>query len=93
MAGGASPNAVLSEAILMRRQGQTLVARRTDMKSVLKLKDGAQLTYIEPGDVLFIPKSVISDVAEIMTMVQQITMFRGASITFGYDLYRMAPED
>ena len=93
MAGGTTSNAVLSEAVLMRRQGQTLVARRADLKSVLKMEDGSHINYVEPGDLLFIPKSVISDVAEFMTMIQQITMFRGTSITFGYDLYRMTPED
>lgn len=83
MAGGPTPDAVLSDAVTIRQVGNRALARRVDLLKALEVDPKGNLYDMKPGDVLYVPRTQISDMANFMKHFSQVVMFRGWGFNFG----------
>ena len=69
IAGGLNPSAKHSQVLLFRRSnGDDIDVKEIDLKKVLQGKDLSNDVTIQPGDMLFVPKSRISKIKEYATL-------------------------
>jgi len=85
LAGSWTPGAKLENVIVVRKQQEKLVATRIDMRKSLDMSGSGAFFYLQPDDIVLVPKTGISEAAEIMRDIASIMMFRGwgVSLTTG----------
>ena len=88
MAGSYRPDAQLDSVVVVRRHEKKLVATVVDMNRALHLQAEAKYFYLQPDDIVFVPKTRISEKAQVMRNVMDVLMFRGWGISFDMDLHR-----
>jgi polysaccharide export outer membrane protein len=88
LAGSHVPGAKLSSVIIARRSGDKVVTTRLNLKKSLALKKGSKFFYLQPDDIVYVPRTYIKKAADVMTDIASIFMFRGwaANLTFSYDI-------
>lgn len=80
-AGGARDGADLSKVVILRKYYKNRVARKIDVVSALVGTEKASLIYLKPDDIIYVPKSSMTSMAEVMAQLQQIILFSGWSIS------------
>lgn len=86
MAGGTTSDSVLSNAVHLRIKDNVMTAYHANL-NFLKNDNGNGINLVEPGDILYVPKSNLSNIAHIMGLVSQTLMFKGISYNIrGWDL-------
>ncbi len=75
------PGARLDSVVVIRRYGQKMTARRIDLNQTLTFKENQHLFYVQPDDIVLVPKTRIARSAEVMRDIMSIFMFRGWSIS------------
>lgn len=96
LAGGQLPSANLDNVVVFRRHGQKIYATQVDVGGNLSLTKSGQMFFLQPDDILFVPKSGLYRTAEIMTKVQEILLFRGWNIGLNGPLFEepiIGPDD
>ncbi|NJB67643.1 polysaccharide export outer membrane protein [Desulfobaculum xiamenense] len=79
LAGGHNNEADLTSVLVFRRQGQQFGARRLDLEKTLGLDEDGTLFYLQPDDIVYIPRRGRAQWAEVMREVSEIIFFRGWS--------------
>ncbi len=77
LAGGYTHNANLSSVIVFRRHERKVIARRLDLKDVLHASRQAAFFYLRPDDVIYVPRTKISTLAQLMRQIADIALFNG----------------
>ncbi len=77
LAGGQTSEANLNSVIVFRRDNGQLVATRVDVQRLLNVRETAEFFYLRPEDTVYVPRSPISTLAQLMQSVSQIIFFRG----------------
>lgn len=93
MAGGTLNDALLDHTLVVRRQGQKIVATRIDLKKTLELQAGGSVFFLFPDDVVIVPRTRLSQTAEVMRSLGDILFFRGWSLGFSWELHDDASDD
>ncbi len=86
MAGGFTQDAVAEEVVAMRLHDRNVTCRRMDLTDPLAGDKNGNMAVVEPGDVLFVPRSKITDMAYLANRLAAITFFKGYSVGFSYNL-------
>ena len=84
LAGGYKSSARLEEVVALRRRTEQVTARRIDLVKALTLAE--QQYFLQPDDVLFVPKSTLFASSEIAQQLTDVLLFRGWGFSFSYDL-------
>ena len=86
MAGGYKSSALLEDAIVVRREGLRVRASKIDLTR--SFTEQMQILLLRPDDMVFLPRTRLSQAAEFMKNIGEVLMFRGwgASVGFNYDL-------
>jgi len=84
LAGGYKSSARLEEVVALRRETDQVKARRIDLVKALTLAE--QQYFLQPDDVLFVPKSSLYANSEIAQQVTDVLLFRGWGFSYSYDL-------
>jgi polysaccharide biosynthesis/export protein len=68
IAGGTTPDAKSSQVLLFRRMpgGSMVEVRKLDLHKMLKKGDLREDAYLQPGDLLFVPKTAISTIQRFL---------------------------
>jgi polysaccharide biosynthesis/export protein len=69
LAHGYTPNAVLSSVLVIRGGLQKPVGQKVDLLRAIKTADLSQNIVLEPEDIVYVPKSFISNMNYVMTMI------------------------
>ena len=77
IAGGFTFKAELRNVIAFRKYEKRIVARSLNLKDLLTLKDQSSFFYLAPDDILFVPKTRIANLAELMSQIADIALFDG----------------
>jgi polysaccharide export outer membrane protein len=77
MAGGYSAKADLSRVIVFRRHEKKQVARSLNIKDLLSLNQSQEFFYLRPDDVVYVPKSTIGGMGELMRQIADVILFNG----------------
>ena len=88
LAGGDILDSDIEEIFVARRQEKRMVARRINIKNVLNLKEDSSFFFIGPNDIVYVPRTRISEIANVSENIRKIMMFRGWSVSAGatYDI-------
>jgi polysaccharide export outer membrane protein len=86
LAGNPLPTAKLSSVVVVRRRDNKMVGTKVNLNRALSLRKGGQFFFLKPDDIVFVPKRMITRVAEVVRDIEQIVMFRGWGISLGYSL-------
>lgn len=81
LAGGHLENARLDNIIVLRREGNKIMARRVDMDAMLSAKKDAEYFYLKPDDLVYVPMTNIASMAQLMQNLSNIILFRGWSLS------------
>lgn len=87
IAGGHTSNASLESALLIRRESDGVHGKPVDLKALLSFDTDTDtpFAYLEGNDLLYIPKSRLSNIAEVTRHVSDLLFFRGWSIGIGFN--------
>nr|WP_321403123.1 polysaccharide biosynthesis/export family protein [uncultured Desulfobacter sp.] len=86
MAGGTTSDSVPAKAVHLRVRDNVMSAYHANL-NFFKGSNTTGIHLVEPGDILYVPKSNLSNIAHIMGLVSQTLMFKGISYNIrGWDL-------
>lgn len=80
LAGSFSKDAELSSVIVARRHQSKIVATRLDLTKSADLGGRGSLFFLMPDDIVYVPRTRLSEAAQIGTELRDALMFRGWSI-------------
>lgn len=80
LAGGHMENARLDNIVVMCRDSGKVTVRRVDLDKMLAASKNAEYFYLKPDDLVYVPKTTISSLAQAMTHLRDIIWFRGWSL-------------
>ena len=87
MAGGYTPNADLRYVVVFRRHENRVIGRRINLKRLLTGNNPEGFFYLRPDDIVFVPKTRVASIADLMSQVQRVIFWRGWSgVNFGYSI-------
>ena len=92
MAGGFSQGAKLGSVIVARRQDNKIIATRVDVSDALSFNDTRDLFYLQPDDIVFVPKTWIFKASEVAQQISEVMFFRGWGGTLSWELHDEAPD-
>lgn len=84
-ARGTNPNAQLSSAVIMRRQGDEAIAYVYDVKKAMRRK-ALQMAYLQPDDLLYIPQTKLSKAGQISRQIADVILFQSVGVSLSYRL-------
>lgn len=84
LSAGYRPGSRLDSVIVARRVEGRLVARRINVVNAPEVGGSEPVFYLQPDDVVFVPKTWVASTAEIARDLANILMFRGWGLN--YDL-------
>lgn len=86
MAGGTTSDSVSARAVHLRIKDNVMSAYHANL-NFLTGSNTTGMNWVKPGDILYVPKSNLSNIAHIMGLVSQTLMFKGISYNIkGWDL-------
>jgi polysaccharide export outer membrane protein len=86
MAGGTTSDSVPAKAVHLRIKDNVMSAYHANL-NFFNGSNTTGINLVEPGDILYVPKSNLSNIAHIMGLVSQTLMFKGISYNIrGWDL-------
>lgn len=83
LAHGASPLARLDSVVIMRRKGDQMEARLYDVSNALNASADI-FAYLQPDDLLYVPKTKLGRAGEISRQVADVLLFNGIGFGFSY---------
>ncbi|MBM4142345.1 MAG: sugar transporter [Lentisphaerae bacterium] len=78
--------AKLSDVTVVRRHDDKMVGTKVNVKRSLGLRNDSAFFFLEPDDIVYVPRKTSTKMADFMRDFAQIILFRGWSIGLGYDL-------
>jgi len=90
LAQGFLSSAELRSVVVVRRLETKLIATRVDVAAALDLKEGSRYYYLQPDDIVYVPKTMLTEAAEVARNIGDVLFFRGWSISLDQPL-RNAP--
>ncbi|MDR0673539.1 MAG: polysaccharide biosynthesis/export family protein [Zoogloeaceae bacterium] len=83
LARGTPIGARLDSVVIMRRQGNQVEARLYDIEKALS-GDADQFAYLQPDDLLYVPKTRLTRIGEISRQLAETVLFNGIGYSFTY---------
>lgn len=80
LAGGYRNDAEISSVIIARRHQDKVIATRLDLTKSADLGGRGALFFLMPDDIVYVPRTQLSEAAQIGTELREVLMFRGWSI-------------
>ncbi|MCI4624827.1 MAG: polysaccharide biosynthesis/export family protein [Candidatus Magnetoovum sp. WYHC-5] len=88
LAEGTLSSAKLSDILVIRKKSDKVIATKYDANKLVSLNKDAKMIMILPNDLVYVPKKMITELAELMRDISDITFFRGWSLGFSWELHR-----
>ena len=82
LAGGYKPSAKLEQVVALRRTTEQVLAQRVDLIKALTLQD--EQFFLQPDDVIFVPKTDLYARADVATQIANILFFRGWGFNYSW---------
>lgn len=83
LAQGASSNARLESAVIMRRNGNEATMHLYDIKKAVN-REALQMAYLQPDDLLYIPQTRLSKAGQISRQIADVILYQGMGFGFSY---------
>ncbi|WP_085441062.1 polysaccharide biosynthesis/export family protein [Magnetofaba australis] len=86
LAGGGSTNAVLDNVMVARKHQGRMITTSVNVLKALRMDKDSKFFYLQPDDIVFVPKTDISVFAQFMTQLRQTFWFNGWALGLGQNL-------
>ncbi|WP_221801428.1 polysaccharide biosynthesis/export family protein [Oceanobacter mangrovi] len=86
MAGGYTQEGQTENLVVFRRNGDRLDAHRFNIKDMAQYGAHATSFYLQPEDIVLVPRSKVSSFAQLMSEIADITFFQGLGLGINYDI-------
>lgn len=83
LARGPTLKAKLGSVVIMRRTGNHVHAVHYDVDKALD-GSGAQIAYLQPEDMLYVPKTALASAGELSRQLADVVLFQGVNFGFSY---------
>jgi len=80
IAGSTTDNAELAGVMVVRKKGDGLVATRVDLNQTLDFAAKTPFFFLQPDDIVVVPKTRIAESAQLARYIGDILFFRGWDI-------------
>lgn len=80
LAGGNLSDANLDSVIIFRRYNKEFVATRIDLESAMSANTSSSFFYLRPDDIVFVPRTRIASLAQLMGEIADVFLFKGWSL-------------
>ncbi|BBD09258.1 polysaccharide biosynthesis/export family protein [Desulfovibrio ferrophilus] len=80
MAGGSTNEAELGSVVIFRRNKKEFIATRVDMDDVMSADGNAPFFYLRPDDIVFVPRTRIASLAQLMGEISEVFLFKGWNV-------------
>lgn len=77
LAGGFNPDCDIDDIVIFRRHKGRLVSTKVDLAAILAQEESAKEFYIQPDDLVYVPRSGLAEAADVMRDIASIIFFRG----------------
>ncbi len=81
MAGATTDDAEMRGVMVVRKRGEDLVATRVDMHQAQDFTTASPFFFLQPDDIVIVPKTQLSESAQISRYISDILFFRGWGVT------------
>jgi polysaccharide export outer membrane protein len=85
LAGSPLRTAKLGSVVVMRRRAGKVVGMRVDARSTLHLRKNSFFFFLQPDDVIYVPKRTIARIADVAEDVQRMIFFSGWGVSLDFD--------
>ncbi|ACO76791.1 Polysaccharide export protein [Azotobacter vinelandii CA] len=86
LARGYNPvTADLESVLILHRDGERVVSRTYDMEALLD-NDADSVAYLQPDDLLFVPRSSLAGAGDTMRQLADVMLFSGFNFGFSYQV-------
>jgi len=88
-AGSYVLGAKLKSVFVIRRHGYKMIATRLDLRDTLSLHKGSRFFFLQPDDIVYVPKTWLKNASEVARQISDILLFNGwgVGIGFSYELH------
>lgn len=83
LARGSNVGARLDQVVVMHRRGSNVEARVYDASKAAD-GDAMQFAYLQPDDLLYVPKSRLVEAGQLSKQIADVILFQGISFGFNY---------
>ena len=80
LAGSYTPAANLDRVAVMRRQKDKMTGAFIDLEKALRLKERGRFFYLQPDDIVYVPRRALNRWATVMREISEVILFRGWSV-------------
>jgi polysaccharide export outer membrane protein len=87
LAGGHIYSAQLNSVFVVRKHDSKMVATRVDLEKTLAFKSDSRFFYLQPNDIVYIPKTWLAGAAEVAKDLGNLIFFRGWGLGFSWELH------
>ena len=87
LAGSFTSTASLDSIIIVRKAGNKLIATRVNLEETFNFKEGNAFFYLLPDDIVYVPKTRISEAAQVANDLADVVFFRGWGLGFSWELH------
>lgn len=74
----------LESVLVLHRQGDQVLARTYDVEALLDNDSGAEVAYLQPDDLLFVPRSGLVKAGDTARQLADVVLFSGFNFGFSY---------
>ncbi len=85
LAGSPLRTAKLGSVVVMRRRAGKIVGMRINARSALHLRKNSFFFYLQPNDIVYVPKTTISKIGDVAEDVQRMLFFNGWGFSLEFD--------
>jgi len=85
--GSYLPSAKLNSIFVVRKHDSKLVATRVDLAHSLSFISDSKLFYLQPSDIVYVPKTELARAAEIARDLANVLFFKGWGLGLSWELH------
>ncbi|MEI6562931.1 MAG: polysaccharide biosynthesis/export family protein [bacterium] len=86
LAGSPLYSAKLSDVVVVRKRGDKMIATKVDAYRPLAMRKHSQFFYLQPDDIVYVPKRTITRLSDFSKDIAGIVLFRGWGVSLDYNL-------
>jgi len=88
-AGSYTSGAKMNSVFIVRRHANKMIATRLDLKDTLSFSKGNRFFFLQPDDIVYIPKTWLTSAAEVAKKIASLLFFNGwgVGLGFSYELH------
>jgi len=85
LAGSPLSSAKLNSVVVMRRRADRMIGMRVDARSTLHLRKNSFFFFLQPDDVIYVPRRTIARIGDVAEDIQRVLFFNGWGLTVEFD--------